>query len=81
MIKHIEIMKTVILCSLLLFLLFAAPELGEARVCRVRSGRFHGYCFSDRNCYNVCLTEGYEGGDCEGRIHRHCTCFKRCPAN
>ncbi|OAY85865.1 Defensin-like protein [Ananas comosus] len=49
----------------------------EAGVCRVPSRNFKGLCMSDTNCANVCIGEGFTGGDCDG-LRRRCLCQKPC---
>nr|CAD1820557.1 unnamed protein product [Ananas comosus var. bracteatus] len=49
----------------------------EAGVCRVPSRNFKGPCMSDTNCANVCIGEGFTGGDCDG-LRRRCLCQKPC---
>nr|P84965.1 RecName: Full=Defensin Tk-AMP-D1.1 [Triticum kiharae] len=47
------------------------------RDCESDSHKFHGACFSDTNCANVCQTEGFTAGKCVG-VQRHCHCTKDC---
>ncbi|KAF3775805.1 Defensin-like protein 4 [Nymphaea thermarum] len=63
----------------LLLLAFGRVEKAEARLCSSPSKRFRGLCFSDRNCANVCHTEGFPGGDCQG-FRRRCMCQTPCPS-
>ncbi|KAL7001434.1 hypothetical protein U1Q18_002585 [Sarracenia purpurea var. burkii] len=54
------------------------PMVGEARTCETKSRTYQGACLNDRNCANVCLTEGFTGGHCK-RLKRRCYCTKDCP--
>ncbi|XP_028126259.1 defensin-like protein 2 [Camellia sinensis] len=49
----------------------------DARNCDSQSHHFKGYCFSDRNWGNVCQTEGFVDGQCEG-FPSKCFCIKAC---
>ncbi|ESW31912.1 hypothetical protein PHAVU_002G278600 [Phaseolus vulgaris] len=72
--------KTTLGFALVLLVIFAS-DMGvmksEARLCESPSHSFKGLCFNDRNCANVCLTEGFTGGKCEGARHR-CFCTIIC---
>ncbi|XP_047052903.1 defensin Ec-AMP-D1-like [Lolium rigidum] len=48
-----------------------------ARQCRSQSHKYKGPCVSDSNCGNVCFTEGFTGGKCDGFRHR-CFCTRDC---
>ncbi|MQL77610.1 hypothetical protein Taro_010021 [Colocasia esculenta] len=52
--------------------------LAAARVCQFPSSGFKGICVSDTICAQVCIHEGYGGGQCE-RLRRRCLCQKKCP--
>ncbi|KAK1256644.1 hypothetical protein QJS04_geneDACA024732 [Acorus gramineus] len=64
-----------LLCALLL----TSREMVrvEARLCKVPSGGYRGVCVSDTNCAQVCMSEGFSGGDCKG-LRRRCMCYKQC---
>ncbi|XP_043702706.1 defensin-like protein 1 [Telopea speciosissima] len=49
----------------------------NGRTCDSQSHHFKGPCFSNNNCANVCLNEGFSGGHCKGFRHR-CFCEKPC---
>ncbi|GFP97688.1 putative defensin-like protein 3 [Phtheirospermum japonicum] len=49
----------------------------ENKVCKYKSRKFWGLCFSDKKCTDVCKREGFEDGDCEG-FRRRCYCNNHC---
>lgn len=53
------------------------PRSVEARVCGAPSQKFKGICLSDRNCGNVCESEGFPSGNCQG-LRRRCFCTRPC---
>ena len=53
------------------------PRGAEARDCEFPSDKFKGMCFNDRNCGDICETEGFSGGNCKG-FRRRCICTKPC---
>nr|DAD43929.1 TPA_asm: hypothetical protein HUJ06_002159 [Nelumbo nucifera] len=76
-------MERKFLCGvlLLLTLLLASQEMVvhvDARMCDTPSQKFVGLCLIDRNCENVCKTEGFPAGHCEG-LRRRCFCSEPCP--
>ncbi|WOH13227.1 hypothetical protein DCAR_0832736 [Daucus carota subsp. sativus] len=46
-------------------------------MCKTPSRKFHGLCFSNQNCADICQTEGFLDGECEG-FRRRCFCIKPC---
>ncbi|KAL6629924.1 hypothetical protein ACP70R_029689 [Stipagrostis hirtigluma subsp. patula] len=58
----------------LLFLTLGA----EADICVFPSLTFEGWCANNQNCAAVCVNEGYDGGFCQGQIHRKCMCTILC---
>ncbi|GFP83562.1 defensin j1-2 [Phtheirospermum japonicum] len=53
--------------------------VAEAKECESLSQKFKGVCFMSghSNCAEICETEGFTGGKCEG-IRRRCFCTKPC---
>ncbi|KMT10452.1 hypothetical protein BVRB_5g115790 [Beta vulgaris subsp. vulgaris] len=73
-------MKSFTAVCLVLLLVLATevgPRVAEARTCETASHKFKGPCLGDRNCANVCQTEGFPGGDCQG-LRRRCFCTRPC---
>ncbi|WCJ28634.1 Defensin-like protein [Euphorbia peplus] len=69
---------TLISTLFVVFLLFATgSNVVEARTCETPSHKFDGICVSGGNCHDICKSEGYQGGDCEG-FRRRCMCHKEC---
>ncbi|KAL6888749.1 hypothetical protein ACP4OV_009775 [Aristida adscensionis] len=61
------------------FLLLLLTTLGaEAAVCRIPSATYHGLCENSMNCATMCVSEGRDGGFCQGVIIRKCMCTIRC---
>ncbi|XP_004509602.1 defensin Ec-AMP-D1-like [Cicer arietinum] len=67
-----------------MFLLLVVTEMGanmvaEARSCISKSFTYKGLCVHDRNCANVCRTEGFVEGHCRGfAFGSRCFCYKPC---
>lgn len=65
---------------------FSAPlyaelsSLDAANICRHLSGNYHGWCWSDGACKNVCIGESSEniGGLCDD-LPLRCYCVTNCP--
>ncbi|KAL0795297.1 hypothetical protein Bca101_066674 [Brassica carinata] len=50
------------------------------QMCEANSIDFRGMCWKWRNCKQVCISEGFPDGRCEGFI-RKCVCRKPCFLN
>ncbi|KMT05877.1 hypothetical protein BVRB_7g165350 [Beta vulgaris subsp. vulgaris] len=76
-------MKPFAVILLMLLLAFATedgPRVAEAlfgRCKKVPSRTYKGPCARDANCRSVCISEGYNGGDCHG-FRRRCMCTDKC---
>lgn len=55
-------------------------SLDAANICRHLSGNYHGWCWSDGACKNVCIGESSEniGGLCDD-LPLRCYCVTNCP--
>ncbi|XP_051125184.1 defensin-like protein 10 [Andrographis paniculata] len=47
----------------------------EAALCKSESKKFHGPCFNDKNCGQICESEGFLSGKCDWT---KCICYKDC---
>ncbi|WCJ28633.1 Defensin-like protein [Euphorbia peplus] len=65
---------TLISTLLVVFLLFVTAK---ATTCESESHKFDGICMLDGNCHDICKSEGFKGGHCEG-FRRRCMCYKEC---
>ncbi|XP_039797874.1 defensin J1-2-like [Panicum virgatum] len=51
----------------------------EAMLCRTPSTIFKGICRQNRNCANICVSEGRSGGYCKGLpMRKRCMCTFDC---
>ncbi|KAL1221098.1 Defensin-like protein 1 [Cardamine amara subsp. amara] len=73
----LRLISAILLSFMLLTSTVMGPVKVEARVCETRSQKFKGPCVSENNCANVCQTEGFPDGDCNG-ILRRCYCNSPC---
>lgn len=49
------------------------------QMCETKSINFKGMCTRWRTCKQVCITEGFPDGQCQGSIfNRKCICRKPC---
>jgi len=54
-------------------------EGAEAMLCRTPSTIFKGICRQNRNCANICVSEGRSGGYCKGLpMRKRCMCTFDC---
>ncbi|XP_019101785.1 PREDICTED: defensin-like protein 8 [Camelina sativa] len=71
------VLSTLILIS---FIILATNiEMGLVdKICKIRSDRFSGVCFSNNSCAIICqLFEKFEGGQCEfDGVFSRCLCTK-----
>ncbi|KAJ0968888.1 hypothetical protein J5N97_021855 [Dioscorea zingiberensis] len=76
-----ELSRRIASAIVLIMLLFTAQEMGmstvEARTCESQSHKYKGPCLRESNCANVCASEGFHGGKCEG-FRRRCFCTRHC---
>lgn len=49
----------------------------EKKTCTYESRKYWGLCFNDIKCSEVCIKEGFIGGDCQG-VRRRCMCYNHC---
>ncbi|KAL0695207.1 hypothetical protein Bca4012_062387 [Brassica carinata] len=66
-----------------LFMLLVGPGMHLVQgqqMCEANSIDFRGMCWKWRNCKQVCISEGFPDGRCEGFI-RKCVCRKPCFLN
>ncbi|XP_019099922.1 PREDICTED: defensin-like protein 8 [Camelina sativa] len=74
-----RVLSSILLISFIF--LAATTEMGLAdKICKTRSDRFSGVCFSDNNCTIICSQfKKFERGHCEfdGAL-RCCLCTKAC---
>ncbi|PIN01664.1 hypothetical protein CDL12_25831 [Handroanthus impetiginosus] len=52
-------------------------KIGRKKICKYKSKKFWGLCLSDIRCTDVCKSEGFQGGDCQG-LRRRCYCYNHC---
>ncbi|KAK7369567.1 hypothetical protein VNO80_11608 [Phaseolus coccineus] len=64
----------------LLFLVLAADVAvkgAEGKICRSKSRKYTGACYSNVICANYCKGDAFDDGDCGGLSHV-CFCTKNC---
>ncbi|KAI0495594.1 hypothetical protein KFK09_021899 [Dendrobium nobile] len=79
LVESMELKKAILwFIFLIVLLLSSSREMVpgvEGKLCRVRGARRH--CLTDHTCDNVCTSEGFVRGKCDG-ILRRCHCDRQC---
>ncbi|CAL0313413.1 unnamed protein product [Lupinus luteus] len=72
--------STIFVLLLLLVSIEMRPRMvAEARTCNYQSQKHHGSCRSNTHCADICETEGFPEGKCQGiALFEKCICKKPC---